>query len=192
MEQFVILLIIGLISLVNWILQKAAEKREAAQMKREAARGERREARRNIYTERPPVPEARPAQDPFKELMDALGLPAEEVPPPVVRRVMEPEIFEDEEFVSLEEPSPPPVPVVVRAPSWQAPKSPKQPDHKTRELASAFAGAERTDEPAWSGSGLRQMLSGRSAQRQAVVLAEILGTPRGLAPAGAHLTRGLW
>jgi hypothetical protein len=190
MEQLVILLIIGLISLVNWILQKAAEKREAAQMKREAALGERREARRNIYTERAPVPEVRPAQDPFKELMDALGLPAEEAPPPLVRRAMEPEIFEDEEFASLEEPAPPPVPVVVRAPSWQATKRPTQPDRKTRELASAFAGAERTDEPAWSASGLRQMLSGRSAQRQAVVLTEILGTPRGLAPAGALMTRG--
>jgi hypothetical protein len=192
MEQLVILIIIGLISLVNWILQKAAEKRELAQMKREAARGERREARRNIYTERSPVPDVRPAQDPFKELMDALGLPAEEAPPPVVRRAREPEILEDEEFVSLEESPPPPVPVVAQTPSWQAPKRSKQPDRKTRELASAFAGADRLEEPAWSGSGLRQMLAGRSAQRQAVVLAEILGTPRGLAPVGALMTPRHW
>ena len=30
MEQLVLLVVIGLISLVNWLLQKAAEKREAA------------------------------------------------------------------------------------------------------------------------------------------------------------------
>ena len=30
MEQLVILVIIGLISLVNWVMQKGAEKREAA------------------------------------------------------------------------------------------------------------------------------------------------------------------
>ncbi len=34
MEQLVILVIIGLISLVNWLMQKAAEKREVAKTKR--------------------------------------------------------------------------------------------------------------------------------------------------------------
>jgi hypothetical protein len=33
---------------------------------------------------------------------------------------------------------------------------------------------------------LRGLLSGRDAQRKAVVLAEILGTPRGLVSAGGH------
>lgn len=181
MEQLVVLIVIGLISLVNWILQKAAEKREAAQMKREAGRVERREARRNIYTERPPTPEARPAQDPFKELMEALGLPAEEAPP-VARRMMEPEVFEEEEFVSLEEPTPPPVSVIERAPAWQAPKRPQQPDRKTAELASAFAAVEQKSSSPVLGANIRNFLTGRDAQRKAVVLAEILGTPRGLAP----------
>ena len=182
MEQLVILIIIGLISLVNWILQKAAEKREAAKFKRENVRDERREARRNIYTEKKPVPEGRHDKDPFKELMEALGLPAEEAPPLVARRAIEPEIFEEEEFVSLEEPTPPPVPVAVRAPAWQAPKRSKQPDRKAAELASAFAALQQSPSASYRGSNITSLLAGRDAQRKAFVLAEILGTPRGLAP----------
>ncbi len=193
MEQLVILLIIGLISLVNWILQKAAEKREAAQVKREAVRGERRESRRNIYTERAPAPEARPSQDPFKELMEALGLPAEETPPPVARRAMD---LEEEEFVSLEEPAAPPVPKPevtrprAKAATWYPPARGAQPDDKTKQLASAFAALDDASPQTWRGGNVRSLLASPAAQRKAVILSEILGTPRGLASAGALMTRG--
>ena len=50
MEQLVLLVVIGLISLVNWLLQKAAEKREAAKSARVEKREVKRETRRNIYT----------------------------------------------------------------------------------------------------------------------------------------------
>jgi hypothetical protein len=187
MEQLVLLVIIGLISLVNWLMQKAAEKREAAGQKRTERREVKREARRNIYTQGVPAPQPAsrraPAEsDPFKELMDALGLPSDEPPPPpVVAR----EVFHEEEFASMEEPAPPPVPQQPAAPKqrprWQAP-SVRRPDAKTAQLASAFAALDETPQASYRGTGLRALLSGRETQRKAVVLSEILGTPRGLAP----------
>ena len=185
MEQLVILIIIGLISLVNWVMQKAAEKREEAKMKRVEKREVQRQSRRNIYTQPAPAapPVARreaPARDPFKDLMDALGLPADEfAPPPVVRRG---EVLEEEEFASVEEAAPPPVPPPeVRGPRWQA-ASVRRPDEKTAKLASAFAAVGEKPAPAYRGSGVRELLAGRDSQRKAVILSEILGTPRGLAP----------
>lgn len=193
MEQLVILIIIGLISLVNWVMQKAAEKREEAKLKRVENREVKREARRNIYTQ--PAPAAPPVarrtagpRDPFKDLMDALGLPADELPPPpVVRRE---EVFEEEEFASVEEATPPPVPApVARTPRWQSP-SVSRPDEKTARLASAFAAVGEKSAPAYRGSKLQDLLATRDSQRKAIVLAEILGTPRGLATPGALMTRG--
>lgn len=184
MEQFVLLVIIGLISLINWVMQKAAEKREQAQLEREA--------KRNIYTQSAPAPasgparrEAVPSQDPFKELMDALGLPSDQLPPPpVVRREV---VVEEEEFASVED-TPPPLPPrapEAKTPRWQPP-SIRRPDAKTAKLASAFAAVEDKPEPTYRGSNLRDLLAGRDSQRKAVILAEILGTPRGLASAGSR------
>lgn len=199
MEQLVILLIIGLISLVNWLMQKAAQKREARTERRVEKREVKRETRRNIYTqpapaEPPPAARRAPAgRDPFKDLMDALGLPEEETPPGPV--VAEPDFFpEDAEFIPFEETRPPPLPEPVVAPksvaARQAPK-PKRHDRRTTQLASAFAASgEASGTATPRGSKVRDLLAGRDSQRQAVILAEILGTPRGLAPASALMTRG--
>lgn len=193
MEQLVILIIIGLISLVNWVMQKAAEKREAAEVKRTARREVKREARRNVYTQGGPAPaptvrRAPAERDPFKDLMDALGLPSDQLPPPPVAAG---EVFPEEEFASMEEPTPPPVPepVASKQPRWQAP-SVRRPDEKTARLASAFAAVGEKPASTYRGSNLRDLLTGRDSQRKAVVLAEILGTPRGLATPGALMTRG--
>jgi len=191
MEQLVILIIIGLISLVNWVMQKAAEKREEAGQKRTARREVKREARRNVYTQGvpAPAPTARRApaeRDPFKDLMDALGLPSDQLPPPPV--VAE-EILHEGEFASLEEPAPPPLPkpaAAKAAPRWQAP-SVRRPDEKTARLASAFAAVGEKPASTYRGSNLRDLLAGRDSQRKAIILAEILGTPRVLA---ALMTRG--
>ena len=185
MEQLVILIIIGLISLVNWVMQKAAEKREAAGQKRAERREVKREARRNVYTQpasgAPPVTRRQTLErDPFKDLMDALGLPSDEAPPPPVAR--REEFFEEEEFASVEEPAPPPVPQPeVKAPRWQAP-SVRRPDEKTAKLASAFAAVGDKPQATYRGSKLHDLLANRDNQRKAIVLAEILGTPKGLAP----------
>ena len=194
MEQLVILIIIGLISLVNWVMQKAAEKREEAGQKRTARREVKREARRNVYTQGVPGPAPTvrrgPAErDPFKDLMDALGLPSDQLPPPPV--VAE-EVFHEEEFASLEESAPPPLPraaATKAAPRWQAP-SVRRPDEKTARLASAFAAVEEKPAAVYRGSRMQDLLASRDNQRKGIILAEILGTPRGLAAPGALMTRG--
>jgi hypothetical protein len=194
MEQLVILIIIGLISLVNWIMQKAAEKRAAAKLE-QAEQGE---EKGNIYTQgpsRPAVEEApaAPASDSFKDLMDALGLPSEvSAPPePVARRLEEPSFLQVEDL-SLPEP-PPPLPSSAeggaRPFDWQASTPSEDPDEKTLRLASSFSQHNKEESPTWTGGNLRHLLGSRQAQRQAVVLAEILGTPRGLEPSGAPLWR---
>lgn len=182
MEQLVLLVIIGLISLVNWVLQKAAEKREASGQKRAERREAKREIRRNVYTQGAPEAPRRGAapQDPLKELMEALGLPPDAAALP---RHEEP----DEEFASMEV-GPPPVPEPERStekPRWQ-PQSIRRPDEKMARLASAFAAVDDQQKTVRRGTGFRALLAGRDAQRKAVVVAEILGTPRGLASAGGR------
>ena len=188
MEQLVLLVVIGLISLINWVMQKAAEKREQAQLERE----NKRETKRNVYTQPVPSPVHRPArraagpvQDPFKDLMDALGLPSDQLPPPpVARREV---IVEEEEFASVEDTPPPiPEPAVARQPARPKPAAPFRPDRKMIELASAFAAVEEKPATAYRGSKVRDLLANRDSQKKAVVLAEILGTPRGLVSAGGH------
>ncbi len=196
MEQLVILLIIGLISLVNWLMQKAAEKREARTERRVEKREVKREARRNIYTQPAPPTEPRQAptgRDPLKDLMDALGLPAEEAPPGTV--VAEPDFFPDDaEFIPFEETKPPPLPEPVVAPARVAarklPAKPKRPDRRTSELASAFAAIGEETGKTYRGSSVRDLLAGRDSQRKAIILAELLGTPRGLAAPSALMARG--
>lgn len=180
MEQLVILIIIGLISLVNWVVQKSQEKRGQAKVRR----GEEQEARRNIYTQPSPKPAARrhpvaPAQDSFRELMEALGLPSGEAPPVIHREAAPPPLVEAEEFASMEEAAPPRQPQVSRK---QQPKRRRQPDEKEAQLASAFTSQEGKARP-WRSPddrSIRSLLSDRVSQRRAVILAEILGSPRGL------------
>jgi hypothetical protein len=191
MEQLVILIIIGLISLVNWVLQKASEKREEAKLRRADRREDQRASRRNVYTQ--PVPTApdqrrksMPERDPFQDLMEALGLPPEETPPAPV--TASPHHVEEDEFGSWEQQVPPPPLPKAPEPVWEAPPRPKKPDAKTARLASAFASVD--EQPAnYRGSKIRDLLAGKDAQRKAVVLAEILGAPRGMAPAGYNLER---
>jgi hypothetical protein len=135
------------------------------------------------------------ARDPFKDLMDALGLPADGAPPGPV--VAEPDYFEEEEFSSLEAPAPPPLPPKsevtkprVKAAAWHPPVRGAQPDEKTRQLASAFAALDDASPETWRGGNVRSLLANSSSQRKAVILSEILGTPRGLANASALMTRG--
>lgn len=185
MDQLVLLVIIGLISLVNWVMQKAAEKRELAKLERE----EREAGKQSVYRQPPPkqrTAERRaraPQQDPLKELMEALGLPPEAVAPqPVAPRVE----VEAEEFASLES-APPPVPQPAPAaskPRWQPP-SIRRPDEKAAKLAAAFAAKEKSPAEKARPASVRGLLSDRTSKRHAVVLAEILGPPRALQPAGA-------
>ncbi len=126
--------------------------------------------------------------------MDALGLPADEAPPRPV--VAGPNDFEEEEFSSLEAPAPPPLPTPAvtkprgKAAAWHPPARGAQPDEKTRQLASAFAALDDASPETWRGSDVRSLLANSSSQRKAVIVSEILGTPRGLARPDALMTRG--
>jgi len=186
MDQLVLLVIIGLISLINWVMQKAAEKREQAKLDR----AEREAGKQSVYRQPPPqkrVAERRarsPQQDPLKDLMDALGLPAETVLPRPIAQRPAPEA--QEEFASLES-APPPVPQPAPAapkPRWQ-PSSVRRPDEKTARLASAFAAQEKTSAEISKPAAVRTLLADRASRRNAVILAEILGQPKALRPAGA-------
>lgn len=202
MEQLVILIVIGLISLVNWVLQKAAEKRELAQMKREAERGGRADQRpapgpSALPPPLPRQPQGRPAADPMRELMEALGLPADAAPPPA-RRALAREV-QEEEFASMEDVEVPPplieVPPAPRQiePQWQQPVRPVRPDEATARLASAFNAYEQAPAAApaaTTGGGMRALLASRDSQRHAIMLAEILAAPRALRPAGDWLPAG--
>jgi hypothetical protein len=181
MDQLVLLVIIGLISLVNWVMQKAAEKREQAKLERE----EREAGKQSVY--RQPPPQGRrterraraPQQDPLKELMEALGLPPEAAAPqPVAPRAE----TEAEEFGSMESVPPPPVPQPASAapkPRWQPP-SIRRPDEKAAKLAAAFAAKEKGSSDRPRPASVRELLADRTSKRHAVVLAEILGPPRAL------------
>jgi cytoskeletal protein RodZ len=180
MDQLVLLVIIGLISLVNWVMQKAAEKREQAKLERE----EREAGKQSVY--RQPPPQGRkterraraPQQDPLKELMEALGLPPEAAAPqPVAPHAK----MEAEEFASMESvplPIPHPAPAASK-PRWQPP-SIRRPDEKAAKLAAAFAAKEKATSDRPRPASVRELLADRTSKRHAVVLAEILGPPRAL------------
>lgn len=160
MEQLVILVIIGLISLVNWLMQRSAQMKEKRRLEKAAQQGE--------FPE-PLVPEPsfetqeeRPDES-MRKLMEALGLPVQEVPPP------------------LPKPAPPvhrePPPPVVR-PNFSHKRLSEPPQeafvHKT-----SFTQPKRG--PAIielaKPSRFRTLLSTSDGLRDALVLSEVLGKP---------------
>lgn len=220
MEQVVILIVIGLISLVNWLLQKAAERRERRKAEAAIRRSHEVTDRTRARQERvhplsrsetaapPPRPQPQPPRapapgdDPFRELMEALGLPPEERRShPVTRREAErmpPVVMEreEEEFPSLEvadAPPPPPPPLPPPRPVTRAPVVVEPPRPMTAEAAYRIRPvaeiASGRDAGAGKREALRRVLATAAGVRQAVVLSEILGRPRGLAPAGTWPTR---
>jgi hypothetical protein len=59
----------------------------------------------------------------------------------------------------------------------------RRPDEKTARLAFAFAALDEKPAPVYGGSKLQDLLATRDSQRKAIILAEILGTPKGLSAA---------
>ena len=161
MEQVVIIVIIGLISLVNWVLKRSAEIREERKL----------ECQRQGIPEGDPFhPASHQAENPavphraaddsssdMRRLMEALGLPPEEevVPPrPVVREAA---------------PSLPPLPA-YRPPATPKPRF-QVPDTRAAAIPPAAAAPD---------SPLSAALRSRDGVRQAIVLREILGPPKAL------------
>lgn len=150
MEQLVILLVIGIISLVNWLLQRSAEIRE--QRKAEAGRPGIPEGNPFQTAEEKPAAEKDPARE-MRKLMEALGIPLEDKEPPVRREL-------------------PPVPEIPPLPVYQ----PKVPAPKPASQISTAAFAPPA--PPVARTALAQALRSRDGARQAVVLREILGPPK--------------
>jgi len=160
MEQVVIIVIIGLISLVNWVMKRSAEIRE--ERKRERQRLGIPEGDpfhpAPLQAENTPAPH-RTADDSsldMRRLMEALGLPpeADELPPrPVVR-----------ETATL-----PPLP------GYRPPPAPKPRFQNSNMRSAAMAPPD-----AVPGSALDAALRSHDGIRQAIILREILGPPKAL------------
>ncbi len=161
MEQLVILVIIGLISLVNWLMQRSAEMKEKRRLEKAAQQGE------------PPEPlvpepsyetqEERP-DEAMRKLMEALGLPVEEAPPPLPR------------------PAPPtpaePPPIVVR-PNFSHKRLAEPPQevfvHEVSQVTQPRRGPATV--AVAKPSRFRTLLSTNEGIRDALVLSEVLGKP---------------
>lgn len=191
MEQVILLLVIGLISLVNWMIQKSAEARKKRQMQERIDCGEVEPsqpmaARRYDRSDEEPEAEGNPAEN-MRRLMEALGLPLEDAPPqPIQRQQTTPPPLPTQPREMMQ---PPPLvrtvremeergemPPPVAATPAQRPKLHDWQRKAAKALeASAAAEASRTVKP----SRARQMLRQPESLRDAVILTEILGRPKG-------------
>jgi hypothetical protein len=181
-EQLVIVLIIAAVSVIKWLMEKSAE-----------ARAARRTAERigdpmpDVPKPAPPRPahpmaSPRPVAHPVSDLEDAarrlreaLGLPEEnELPPPVQRKPELPPI--------PSAPRPEPV-ILFERPLPDFRKAP--PVERPRELpripASSPILRPPVEEASTARSDLDELLRSRDGLRRAILLKEILGTPKGLA-----------
>ena len=159
MEQLVLILIIALISFINWLFKKSAELREKRKLERQTFDGG-----ETLQRGEEPVPGEPPAGDPddsMRRLMEALGLPQEDVPPVLPKRpATPPPIPELPKFVA------PPAPT-VRAASVPPPARPVRPSPPPPPA-----------QP--SRSPLRELLASPDGLKKAVMLSEILGQPKSL------------
>lgn len=168
MEQLVILLLIALISIINWVVQKSKERREARKLQKRADRtGE--GVKGGL-----PEPPATPSETAMRRLKEALGLPEEAAPPPLPRPTPVPSPPRPAP------PLPPPLPIPEVAPKPLVSHPPVTPLHRFPELHQRTGKRSvPIGQPAKS-SRIRELLSSADGLRDAVVLSEILGPPKGL------------
>ncbi len=171
MEQLVILLIIGAISLIKWGLEKAAEARE---QRKSAERFEKFERPADDETLHSPA--AAPAgDDAARRLREALGLPEEqELPPPLPRKAP---------VILYERPLPEPLPPVDYAELEKRLFVPVEEEGPAAEPLVLSPAAPLVTEPEPRPpvrSGLDELLRNREGLRKAILVQEILGTPKGL------------
>ncbi len=165
MEQFIILLLIALISIINWLVQKSKERREARKLEKRAdSTGE----SAKVEPAEPPATEPEIA---MRRLREALGLPEEAAPPPLPKRV---------EQLPPERPSPLPLPRSARKPVvLHVPAVRHREERRAFELPHRIGESiERTAAPR-PPSRIRELLGSAGGLRDAVVLSEILGPPKG-------------
>ena len=157
MEQVVIIVIIGLISLVNWVVKRSAEIREQRKLERQRLgipEGDPFHAGPHLAES--PASRNHPFMEPstdMRRLMEAIGLPSDEEDLPVVSEV---------------------APALPPLPAYRPPLRRKPHIENPGTRASAIS-------PDASASPLSLALRSRDGIRQAIVLREILGPPKALA-----------
>ena len=157
MEQLVIIAIIGLISLVNWVMKRSAEIREQRKLERQRLGIPEGDPFHPAENPAAPHRSADDSSPDMRRLMEALGLPPaeEELPPrPVVREAS---------------------PALPPLPAYRPPSTPKP------RFQSPGTRAPATPPAVVSGSPLDAALRSHDGIRQAIVLREILGPPKALA-----------
>jgi len=181
MEQLVIVLVIAVVSLVKWLMEKSAEQRSQRETEERIDELERQNPRQSPPA--PPIRAPRPVASPplpdmeeaSRRLRKALGLPEESelprpqrrasAPPPPLPRPVETFLERAEPAVAqIEEKLIPPAPPARRAP--------KPAKHKKS--------ASPAEAPASARSQLDHLLRSRDGLRQVVLAREILGPPKGL------------
>ncbi len=178
MEQLILILLIALISIINWIIQKSKERRETRKLEQRAdATGE------NLKrgSPEPPPPETQ-TETAMRRLREALGLPEEAEPPVIPKRAQQ---------EAPPRPAPPPLPQPARKPPVaRVPFTPPRLVHRKfdlphlehrkfdlpHRLAKPVAELEVPRRP----SRIRELLGSADGLRDAVVLSEILGPPKSL------------
>jgi hypothetical protein len=179
MEQVVILLLIALISLVNWLVKKSSELREARKREQGAAEGG-----GSLRSEPPQLPEAEPDIS-MRRLREALGLPEETEPPVLPKRMERP----------IPPPlAPPPLPPPPRPPARpvisHVPLAPAHEEYRFIEFPHTIGKpASPRVEVARGSSRIRELLGSAGGLRDAVVLSEILGPPKSLRPTQGQLLK---
>lgn len=162
MEQLVIIAIVGIISLVNWLIKRSAEIREERRLERKRQgfpEGDPFHAK-EVEDDGDSAPQVAPAgnQSDIRRLLEALGLPVDG------------EISADKEEIPQARPF---------TPSTPPPPPPPLPQPLTK---SAPPRSEKPETPVpprpKSGKSFARALHSQEAIRQAIVLREILGPPK--------------
>ena len=152
MEQLVLLLIIGAISLINWLIEQSGKRREQRRFEAERAR---REAEASPYQEPAPSPTSIPEvhksepQQEMRRFLESFGIP---IPEEVAPQEVAPEILTP---APAQTPAPAPVPRTIVRKLKPTSSKPQQ---------------------------VQLEIKSPAALRQAIVWREILGPPRSLQP----------
>jgi len=162
MDQLYILIIIGIISLVNWLIKRSGELREQRRLESKSQGLPDGSPYQPFQTEEPePEPTQSSAGSPeeqMRRLMESLGLPMPEPEPVPIRPLPKKRPPESSIVQSV-----PPPPSPLRPPQKSQPKTLRESAPKTQN--------------AWA-----KALASREGARQAIVLREILGPPKALDP----------
>lgn len=165
MEQLVLLLIIGLISFINWLMQRSAKMREQRKLERAGGPDTLDGPNFSDVEESTEVePSVENPDESMRKLMEALGIPQDEPAP-----------------TSFQPPPPLPVPAErprLPSPSFDParPKFAETPTQVRKGLGRSVAAVVERRET----SRFRTLISSQAGLRDAIVLAEILGPPQSL------------